>query len=87
MYGPVAMAVNVISDYSTDFINENNVSASFIASNNKPLNYQVKNYPDLTLRPYYQYAVEEPYVLYFDPVVKNVVPKKILDIKRELAKS
>jgi DUF1680 family protein len=81
MYGPVAMAVNVISDYPIDFINENNVSSSFIALNNEPLNYRVKNHPDLTLRPYYQYAVEEPYVLYFDPAVKNVIPKKFWTLK------
>jgi len=81
MYGPVAMAVNVISDYPTDFVSENNLSPFFIAINNKPLNYQVKNHPDLTLRPYYQFAINEPYVLYFDPAVKNFIPKKDWTLK------
>lgn len=76
MYGPVTMATNVTTDYPTEFVNENNLSSNFTLINNKPLNYQVKNHPELTLRPYYQYAINEPYVLYFDPAVKNVIPKK-----------
>lgn len=76
MYGPVAMTINVINDYPIDFINENNISSNFTAIKNMPLNYQVKNHPDLMLRPYYQYAVDEPYVLYFDPAVKNVIIQK-----------
>jgi len=76
MYGPVAMASNVISTYPTDFVNEKNVSSNLSLINNRPLNYAVKNHPDLILRPYYQYAINEPYVLYFDPAVKNVIPKK-----------
>jgi hypothetical protein len=76
MYGPVAMASNVMTQYPTEFVNESNLSSNFIAINNKPLNYQVKNHKDLTLRPYYQYDINEPYVLYFDPAVKNIIPKK-----------
>ena len=76
MYGPVAMAVNVIDDYPTDFITDKNLSSNFTAINGKPLNYKVKNHPELTLRPYYQFTMDEPYVLYFDPAVKNVVLQK-----------
>jgi len=76
MYGPVTMASNVITDYPTDFVTENNISSNFTLINGKPLHYQIKNHPDLTLRPYYQYAINEPYVLYFDPAVRNVIPKK-----------
>ena len=76
MYGPVAMASNVITEYPTEFVNENNLASNLTSINNKPLNYQVKNHSELTLRPYYQYAINEPYVLYFDPAVKNVIPKK-----------
>ncbi len=76
MYGPVAMASNVITEYPTDFITEDNLSTNFTAIKNKPLNYRVKNHRGLMLRPYYQYEINEPYVLYFDPAVKDVIPKK-----------
>jgi uncharacterized protein len=76
MYGPVAMAANVIADYPTDFVDEKNLLSHFVAASNQPLNYKVKGHENLTLKPFYQYAVEEPYVLYFDPAVKNVIPKK-----------
>jgi uncharacterized protein len=76
MYGPVVMAANVITDYPTDFVDEKNLSSHLVATTNQPLNYSVKNHDNLILKPYYRYAVEEPYVLYFDPKVKNVIPKK-----------
>ncbi len=76
MYGPVAMASNVITEYPTEFVNEKKLSSNFTVINNKPLNYHVKNHADLILRPYYQYEINEPYILYFDPAVKNVIPKK-----------
>ncbi|HXH98852.1 MAG TPA: beta-L-arabinofuranosidase domain-containing protein [Sphingobacteriaceae bacterium] len=81
MYGPVAMAVNVTDHYPSVIADENNLSAIFSQLPGSPLTFKVKNYPDLTLRPYYQFAAEEPYILYIDPAVKNFVPEKNLLFK------
>lgn len=73
MYGPVAMAVNVTEQYPADIADQQKLSANFISVANAPLNYKIRSHAELTLRPYYQFAENEPYVLYVDPAVKNIV--------------
>jgi uncharacterized protein len=81
MYGPVAMAVNATHSYPSDIVDVDKVSLNFTAISDKPLNYRVKDHSELTLRPYYQFASGEPYILYVDPVVKDVVLEKDLAFK------
>lgn len=81
MYGPVAMAINVTDEYPSDVISQQELSSQFSPVSGQPLNYTISSHPKLTLRPYYQYAPLEPYVLYLDPAVKNFVPEKNMIFK------
>jgi hypothetical protein len=81
MYGPVAMAVNVTQDYPSDIVEESKLSSNFISLAMEPLNFKVRNHPDLKLRPYYQFAQDEPYVLYVDTAVRNYVLTKNMVFK------
>lgn len=81
MYGPVAMAVNVTEDYPSDLVIKKDLPSKFIGVANKPLNYKIKNHPDLTLHPYYQFAPLEPYILYVDSANRNYVLTSDMDFK------
>lgn len=77
MYGPVTMATNVVDQYPSDIV-KLNLSTSFKPIEGRPLNFNIENHPDLKLRPYYQYLLNEPYMLYVDTAVRNYVPEKNL---------
>ncbi len=86
MYGPVAMAVNVTEEYHSDIVDEKKLSSNFIPISNKPLNYTIKDHSDLILRPYYQFALHEPYILYVDTVARNYVLIKNVQFKGDWQK-
>lgn len=81
MYGPMAMAVNVTQAYPADLVKKSELPGKFVPVANKALHYKIKNHPELTLRPYYQFALHEPYVLYVDPSVKDFVLKANMKFK------
>ncbi|MDF3076980.1 MAG: hypothetical protein K0S09_869 [Sphingobacteriaceae bacterium] len=87
MYGPVAMAVNVQDAYPSDLISADKIAHGFTPVPTKKLNYEVSGYPGLTLKPYYQYAAEEPYILYVDTAVRNVIPERNLAFKGDWQKN
>lgn len=81
LYGPVAMAVNITREYPASLVKEEDLSSRFIPVKSKPLHFKVKGHPDLVLRPYYQFAPLEPYVLYVDPVNSKYVLSRDLEFK------
>ncbi len=71
MYGPVAMALNVTEDYPVFDSVGPDLLSKFSSANNLHFSYEAN--PNLILKPYYQYKEKEPYILYLDPSVKNIV--------------
>lgn len=87
MYGPVAMAVNVTDTYPSDIGSFSKILSGFTPQAGKKLNYSIKGHPELTLKPYYQYGQDEPYLLYIDTAVRNFIPEKSLEFKGDWQKN
>ncbi len=86
MYGPVAMAVAAVDPYPYK-IAMSDPKDNFTFNGKAPLNYDVKNYPGLVLKPYYQYKMHEPYSLYIDTAGSTIVLSKDLEFKGDWIKS
>ena len=76
MYGPTAMATNVTDQYPVDYVGNEEVNSYFMKAQDDLPSFRSKKYPELLLRPYYHYKQEEPYMLYFDPEVRNRLLEK-----------
>jgi hypothetical protein len=80
-YGPVVMAVRSGKQYPSRLLERANPFSDFIPVAGEPLNWHVKNMPDLLIKPYYTYKEDEWYVLYLDPEVQNRISEQDIKIK------
>lgn len=72
MYGPVAMAVRSGNDeYPEQLAASANPWTGFTPVPGENMNWHVNKSDNLLVRPFYQYKENEPYVILFDPAVKN----------------
>lgn len=75
-YGPVVMAVRSEEEYPAKLLEKPDPFSDFTPVNGAPLNWHVKDNPNLLIRPYYAYKENHGYILYLDPSVENRILEK-----------
>lgn len=70
-YGPVVMAIRSGEKYPDKLLEKPDPFADFIPVKGAPLNWHVKDIPDLLIMPYYAFKAQHKYIMYLDPVVKG----------------
>lgn len=79
-YGPVVMGIRSEKNYPAELLEKSEPFLDFIPVEGAPLNWHVKNMPEVLVKPYYTYKSQEWYILYLDPVVKNRIPEKDIQV-------
>ncbi len=83
-YGPVVMALRSDKHFPLAFVHslkKQNPFSGFTKVAGAPLNWHIKGFPDLLIKPYYTAKALERYLLYFDPSVQNRVLEEDIIIK------